>query len=205
MSLTLTLTRRVPAPCTRLTRDSQALYVVWCTQNMELATRADHVILLEGGFVTRSGTPLEVFSRFIRGLPVSPLMEAFPLTLTFEEVSYQRGQFRFTANGIFEEGVHLVSGKVGSGKSTLAFIASGLVPPGTGSVHRTGIRKSLLSMQFPEYHTTGISVNDEIRSWGLDPDVNTCVHPAFWPRGAGHKCTLTRGTETSAPRVCTVC
>jgi energy-coupling factor transport system ATP-binding protein len=47
----------------RLTRDSQALYVVWCTQDMELATRADHVILLEGGFVTRSGTPREVFSQ----------------------------------------------------------------------------------------------------------------------------------------------
>ena len=47
----------------RLTRNSQALYVIWCTQDMEMATRADQVILLEGGFVTRSGTPQEVFSQ----------------------------------------------------------------------------------------------------------------------------------------------
>ncbi len=80
------------------------------------------------------------------------------MALILEEVHYTRDQFRLTANGVFEEGVHLVSGKVGSGKSTLAFIASGLVLPGSGSVHRTGIRKSLLSMQFPEYHTTGITI-----------------------------------------------
>lgn len=92
------------------------------------------------------------------------------MALILEEVHYTRDQFRLTANGVFEEGVHLVSGKVGSGKSTLAFIASGLVLPGSGSVHRTGIRKSLLSMQFPEYHTTGITINDEIHSWGLDPE-----------------------------------
>lgn len=91
------------------------------------------------------------------------------MALILESVSYTRGQFRLTANGIFEEGVHLVSGIVGSGKSTLAFIASGMVLPGEGSVTRTGIMNSLLSMQFPEYHTTGITVNDEIRSWGLDP------------------------------------
>ena len=92
------------------------------------------------------------------------------MPLVFEEVTYAREHFRFTADGIFEEGVHLVSGKVGSGKSTLAFIASGLVRPAAGSVHRTQIRKSLLSMQFPEYHTTGISLNEEVRSWGLDPE-----------------------------------
>lgn len=93
------------------------------------------------------------------------------MPLIFEEVSYTRDRFRLTANGIFDEGVHLVSGKVGSGKSTLAFIASGLVRPGAGVVHRTQIRKSLLSMQFPEYHTTGITLNEEVRSWGLDPEV----------------------------------
>jgi energy-coupling factor transporter ATP-binding protein EcfA2 len=91
------------------------------------------------------------------------------VALILEGVRYTKGQFQLTANGIFEEGVHLVSGKVGSGKSTLALIASGLVRPEEGSVKRTEIRKSLLSMQFPEYHTTGITLYDEIRSWGLDP------------------------------------
>ncbi|MEI7433854.1 MAG: ABC transporter ATP-binding protein [Methanomicrobiales archaeon] len=47
---------------TRLIRNSQVLYLVWCTQDMETAKGADHVILLEGGSVTRYGTPLEVFS-----------------------------------------------------------------------------------------------------------------------------------------------
>ena len=114
------------------------------------------------------------------------------MTLTFEEVSYNRDQFRFTANGIFAEGVHLVSGLVGSGKSTLAFIASGLVPPGAGSVHRTGIRKSLLSLQFPEYHTTGISVNDEIRSWGLDPEA-ILASTRLFGRGEQDVNVLSRG------------
>ena len=47
---------------TRLIRDSQAAYLVWCTQDMETATGADQVILLEGGSVTRCGTPNEVFA-----------------------------------------------------------------------------------------------------------------------------------------------
>jgi energy-coupling factor transport system ATP-binding protein len=47
---------------TRLIRNSQALYLVWCTQDMEIAAGADYVILLEGGSVTRCGTPHEVFA-----------------------------------------------------------------------------------------------------------------------------------------------
>jgi len=49
---------------TRLIRDSHAKYLVWCTQDMETATAADHVILLERGKVTRSGTPEEIFEKF---------------------------------------------------------------------------------------------------------------------------------------------
>jgi len=47
---------------TRLIRNSQALYLVWCTQDMEIASGADHVIFLEGGSVTRCGTPHDVFA-----------------------------------------------------------------------------------------------------------------------------------------------
>jgi energy-coupling factor transport system ATP-binding protein len=47
---------------TRLIRTSQVRYLVWCTQDMETATGADHIIFLEGGSVTRSGTPQEVFA-----------------------------------------------------------------------------------------------------------------------------------------------
>jgi energy-coupling factor transport system ATP-binding protein len=114
------------------------------------------------------------------------------MPLTFENVSYMRDQFRFIANGIFEEGVHLVSGKVGSGKSSLAFIASGLVRPGAGVVHRNQIRKSLLSMQFPEYHTTGITLQEEVRSWGLDPEV-ILESARLSGRGKQDICVLSRG------------
>jgi energy-coupling factor transport system ATP-binding protein len=47
---------------TRLIRTAQVRYLVWCTQDMETATGADHVIFLEGGSVTRNGTPHEVFA-----------------------------------------------------------------------------------------------------------------------------------------------
>jgi energy-coupling factor transport system ATP-binding protein len=47
---------------TRLIRSSKALYTIWCTQDMEAAACADRVILLEGGIITRSGTPREVFA-----------------------------------------------------------------------------------------------------------------------------------------------
>jgi energy-coupling factor transport system ATP-binding protein len=47
----------------RLIRNSKALYSIWCTQDMETAACADQVILLEGGLVTRYGTPHEVFPK----------------------------------------------------------------------------------------------------------------------------------------------
>lgn len=47
---------------TRVIRNSQASYFVWCTQDMEAAACADHVIFLKGGFVTLYGTPGEVFN-----------------------------------------------------------------------------------------------------------------------------------------------
>jgi energy-coupling factor transport system ATP-binding protein len=46
----------------RLIRNFGALYLVWCTQDMEIAAGADHVILLEEGSVTRCGTACSVFS-----------------------------------------------------------------------------------------------------------------------------------------------
>jgi energy-coupling factor transport system ATP-binding protein len=47
---------------TRLIRSSKALYIIWCTQDMEAAAGADRVILLEKGVVTRHGNPGEVFA-----------------------------------------------------------------------------------------------------------------------------------------------
>ncbi len=80
-----------------------------------------------------------------------------------------RGDWSLEAEGAFGEGIHLVSGNVGSGKSTLAQMLAGLLSPSHGTIGREGIRSSMISLQFPEYHVTGSTVAEECRSWGLDP------------------------------------
>jgi len=80
-----------------------------------------------------------------------------------------RGDWSLEAGGTFSEGVHLVSGDVGSGKSTLALMMAGLLSLSHGTIGRDGIRSSMISLQFPEYHVTGSTIADECRSWGLDP------------------------------------
>lgn len=80
-----------------------------------------------------------------------------------------RGDWSLAAEGTFGDGVHLVSGDVGSGKTTLALMMAGLLSPSHGTIGRDGIRTSMISMQFPEYHVTGSTVAEECRSWGLDP------------------------------------
>ncbi len=81
-----------------------------------------------------------------------------------------RGEWSLAAEGTFGEGVHLVSGDVGSGKSTLALMMAGLLSHSDGTIVREGIRSSMISLQFPEYHLTGSTVAEECRSWGLNPE-----------------------------------
>jgi energy-coupling factor transport system ATP-binding protein len=85
--------------------------------------------------------------------------------LSFDNVRYARGGFALDVDGVFGPGIHLVSGRVGSGKSTFALLASGLLPPVSGKVGTREIFRTIVSMQFPEYHVTGITVGDEARSW----------------------------------------
>ncbi len=47
----------------RVVRESAASHVLWCTQSMDSAAHADHVIFMDGGVVRYCGTPDEVFSR----------------------------------------------------------------------------------------------------------------------------------------------
>ena len=88
--------------------------------------------------------------------------------LSFNGTRYTKGGFRLNVHATFGPGIHLVSGRVGSGKSTFALLAVGLVAPEKGEITREEISRTILSMQFPEYHITGVSIYEEVRSWGLD-------------------------------------
>ena len=44
-------------------RKSAAAHVLWCTQSMDTAARADYLLYMEGGVVRHHGTPKEVFAR----------------------------------------------------------------------------------------------------------------------------------------------
>jgi len=97
-------------------------------------------------------------------------MEVQIMNLTLNRAFAVRDRWSLEASGTFEEGVHLVSGDVGSGKSTLALMMAGLFPLSGGSIGKTEIRSCMLSLQFPELHITGHTVNEECASWGTSAD-----------------------------------
>jgi len=90
--------------------------------------------------------------------------------ITLNQTSAIRDHWSLSASGTFEEGVHLISGDVGSGKSTLALIIAGLFPLSGGLIKKEGITSTMLSLQFPELHVTGLTLADECSSWGVAPD-----------------------------------
>jgi len=89
--------------------------------------------------------------------------------ITLNRAYAVRDHWSLSASGIFQDGVHLVSGDVGSGKSTLALMMAGLLPLSGGCIEKEEITTSMLSLQFPELHVTGLSVAEECASWGVDP------------------------------------
>jgi len=97
-------------------------------------------------------------------------MEVPMVRITLNRVSAVRNHWSLSASGTFNEGVHLVSGDVGSGKSTLALMMAGLLPQSGGDIEKEEIPTSMLSLQFPELHVTGLSVAEECTSWGVAPD-----------------------------------
>ena len=92
------------------------------------------------------------------------------MRLHFNDSVFTRGDFSIRVRGCFSEGIHLVSGRIGTGKTTFAMGAAGLLSPTQGSLEREGIGTAMISFQFPEYHVTGLTVGEEIASWGLTPD-----------------------------------
>jgi len=92
------------------------------------------------------------------------------IRITLNRVHAIRDDWSLAASGTFDEGVHLVSGDVGSGKSTLALMIAGLLPLSGGSIEKEEITSTMLSLQFPELHVTGLTVAEECTSWGVPPD-----------------------------------
>jgi len=92
------------------------------------------------------------------------------IRITLNRVHAIRDDWSLTASGTFDEGVHLVSGDVGSGKSTLALMIAGFFPLSGGSIEKEGITSTMLSLQFPELHVTGLTVAEECTSWGVALD-----------------------------------
>jgi len=90
--------------------------------------------------------------------------------ITLNRVYVVRDHWSLSASGTFNEGIHLVSGEVGSGKSTLALMMAGLLAASNGDIENEEITTSMLSLQFPELHVTGLSVAEECASWGVAPD-----------------------------------
>ncbi len=91
------------------------------------------------------------------------------MQVTLADIRFSRDDWRLEADADFGRGIHFVAGAVGSGKSTLALIMAGLIAPDEGSVVRDGMNAAMLSLQFPESHVTGWTVEEEVRSWGLEP------------------------------------
>ena len=81
-----------------------------------------------------------------------------------------RDHWSLLASGTFDEGIHLVSGEVGSGKSTLALMMAELFPLSGGFMGKSEISSCMLSLQFPELHVTGRTVEEECASWGTSAD-----------------------------------
>lgn len=91
------------------------------------------------------------------------------MRISLAGVRADRGDWSLSAEGRFDEGIHLVSGDIGTGKSTLALMLAGLLPAASGSIERHGISSHMIAFQFPEFHITGPNAGEECRSWGIDP------------------------------------
>ncbi len=91
------------------------------------------------------------------------------MKVRLNRIRVSRGDWSLSADGVFEEGIHLVSGDVGSGKSTLALLLAGMVLQESGTIERTGIVSAMIGCQIPEFHVTGADLERECKAWGVDP------------------------------------
>ncbi|ACL16360.1 ATP-binding cassette domain-containing protein [Methanosphaerula palustris] len=91
--------------------------------------------------------------------------------LTLEKVVIRHEDWSLSCDATFTPGVHLITGRIGAGKSSLAEVMTGVAQPAEGRVRLDGIKKTMLSLQFPEYQITQRTLHAEATSWGIDPDL----------------------------------
>ncbi|HJJ29918.1 MAG TPA: ATP-binding cassette domain-containing protein [Methanocorpusculum sp.] len=89
------------------------------------------------------------------------------MRIVLDSVHLQLGTFSLSADDAFEEGVHIISGRIGSGKSMLGSALAGLSQIDSGKIVLEGCSSPILLMQFPEYQVTGPTISREISSWGV--------------------------------------
>ncbi len=126
------------------------------------------------------------------------------MRLLFEGMTYARGAFSLFADGKFGEGIHLLTGPVGSGKSTFGLLAAGILRPDGGRRKAEGLSRVMLSMQSPEYHMTGFTLGQEVRSWGLDPE-EVLKRAALTGREHTDLSRLSRGELKRLELACALC
>jgi len=93
----------------------------------------------------------------------------FQPELILEDLQYQTAGCLVEGSGRYRVGLHFLTGPIGSGKSTMAGLMAGTLSPDVGTIQRTDISRSLLSVQFPEHYITAVTLAGEVKSWGLSP------------------------------------
>ncbi len=89
------------------------------------------------------------------------------MRIILDSITLHAGDFSLSGDAVFEDGVHLISGRIGSGKSMLSSTLAGLTPVSSGKILWEDCGSPVLLMQFPEYQVTGSTVFREISSWGV--------------------------------------
>lgn len=91
------------------------------------------------------------------------------------KVIQKKETFCLHADGVFQPGIHLLTGKVGSGKTSLGEILAGIQSPDTGTISWTGKRRVML-LQDTSYHVSTMTVREEAASW--HGEENKIIHLA---------------------------
>jgi energy-coupling factor transport system ATP-binding protein len=87
--------------------------------------------------------------------------------ISLEGIVRKNGSFTLQADGTFQPGIHLLTGRVGSGKTTLGEILAGIEKPDQGVIRWEGTRRVML-LQDTSYHVSTITVQEEAASWCHD-------------------------------------